>query len=241
MPQNDNGDEKSSYLSGYETSQALDNPNHYTDSENENNGGEIESEPDKLNAQKQVGDYEPSQEQEKPETLDTENDSEQSGGQKPSQEQEQPETLDTENGASRAAVKSRHKSRDSPKRSIRKTTASKATVKSRHKSRNSPKRSIRKTAASRATVKSRHKSRNSPKRSIRKTTASRAAVKSRLRKKMRKTICSPAVTARHQIPRRTTAVQNQTKWIITIQKTMLRTAEPLRFRSPMMCPSNQAE
>ncbi len=99
MPQNDNGDEKSSYLSGYETSQALDNPNHYTDSENENNGGEIESEPDKLNAQKQVGDYEPSQEQEQPETLDTENGSEQSSGQKPSQEQEQPETLDTKNGS----------------------------------------------------------------------------------------------------------------------------------------------
>lgn len=74
-------------MSGYETSQALDNPNHYTDSENENNGGEIESEPDKLNAQKQVGDYEPSQEQEKPETLDTENDSEQSSGQKPSEEE----------------------------------------------------------------------------------------------------------------------------------------------------------
>ena len=103
MPQNDNGDEKSSYLSGYETSQALDNPNHYTDSENENNGGEIESESDKLNAQKQVGDYEPSQEQEQPETLDTENGSEQSNGQKPSQEQEQPETLDTENGSEQSS------------------------------------------------------------------------------------------------------------------------------------------
>ena len=103
MPQNDNGDEKSSYLSGYETSQALDNPNHYTDSENENNGGEIESESDKLNAQKQVGDYEPSQEQEQPETLDTENGSEQSSGQKPSQEQEQPETLNTENGSEQSS------------------------------------------------------------------------------------------------------------------------------------------
>ena len=103
MPQNDNGDEKSSYLSGYETSQALDNPNHYTDSENENNGGEIESESDKLNAQKQVGDYEPSQEQEQPETLDTENGSEQSSGQKPSQEQEQPETLDTENDSEQSS------------------------------------------------------------------------------------------------------------------------------------------
>ena len=103
MPQNDNGDEKSSYLSGYETSQALDNPNHYTDSENENNGGEIESEPDKLNAQKQVGDYEPSQEQEQPETFDTGNGSEQSSGQKPSQEQEQPEMLDTENGSEQSS------------------------------------------------------------------------------------------------------------------------------------------
>ena len=103
MPQNDNGDEKSSYLSGYEASQVLDNPNHYTDSENENNGGEIESEPDKLNAQKQVGDYEPSQEQEQPETLNTENDSEQSSGQKPPQEQEQPETLDTENGSEQSS------------------------------------------------------------------------------------------------------------------------------------------
>ena len=97
-PQNDNGDEKSDYLSGYEDSRALDNSNHYEDSENENNGSEIESEPDKLTAQEQAANYEPSQEQEQPETLDTENGTEQSNGQKPSREQEQPETLDTENG-----------------------------------------------------------------------------------------------------------------------------------------------
>ncbi len=97
-PHNDNGDEKSNYLSGYEDSRALDNSNHYEDSENENNGSEIESEPDKLTAQEQAGNYEPSQEQEQPKALDTENGTEQSSGQKPSQEQEQPETLDTENG-----------------------------------------------------------------------------------------------------------------------------------------------
>ncbi len=96
-PQNDNGDEKSNYLSEYENSQALDNSNHYDDSENENNGSEIESEPDKLTAQEQAGNCEPSQEQEQPETLDTENHVEQSNGQKPSQEQEQPKALDTEN------------------------------------------------------------------------------------------------------------------------------------------------
>ncbi len=97
-PQNDNGDEKSDYLSGYEDSRALDNSNHYEDSENENNGSEIESEPDKLTAQEQAANYEPSQEQEQPKALDTENGTEQSNGQKPSREQEQPETLDTENG-----------------------------------------------------------------------------------------------------------------------------------------------